>query len=149
MRTRETEQPSCYTSERLGKTGPTQESTDSPANSPDTESSLPTHIKIGPLYYKLVSNYESILKRQRESATNGLVGHIDFVDEVITMVPNISRESQVVCLFHEILHALFESRALLHEDVEAVEELVTTLAFGMASVVLDNPDLITWMLETS
>lgn len=110
----------------------------------DGPAELPLSITVGPIEYLLTLEYKKILAKVREDGQPGLVGHISFTDEVITLDPNLSAKNQLVNILHEVMHGVFEQSGLSKTEVNE-ESAVTALSYGVALALIQNPDWLEWI----
>jgi hypothetical protein len=107
----------------------------------ETVEGFPEQIKVGHLFYNVRP------MDQLEMALSGNLGHCDDQNLEIAVAENMPDQHKVEVLLHEILHALFESTSLRHDESLQEERVVTALAKGLVGLLIDNPDLIPWMAK--
>lgn len=92
-------------------------------------------IKIGPILY----NLREISRLTDETQTAKLAGHIKYDTSEILLEASLEDQAKLQVLWHEIIHGI-----LTHAGIDNIEErTVDVLAYGVLSVLVDNPGLRT------
>lgn len=91
----------------------------------------PLTIKIGPVTYR-VKEVTGLHDRGQE-----LLGQIDYSQETIELRTEQGPTAKRVTLWHEIFHGILANAGLSDHD----ERLIDALAYGLVSVLVDNPKL--------
>lgn len=94
---------------------------------------LPKFIRI------LHSTYKIDTSNELAMAAKGRLGEIMFDDRVISMTEQ-SPSDVVDTLIHEMLHGLCNAFAM-DMKIDLEERVVTSLATGLVTIMMDNPDL--------
>jgi hypothetical protein len=102
---------------------------------------IPESIQIGPLTYRVERSSKAIRSKSRAHDSVGVVGYVDFVDETITLDPDLSHENQIVNIIHEVCHALWQQAAINFAESCSEEQVVTALAYGLTDVIRCNKPL--------
>jgi hypothetical protein len=55
------------------------------------------------------------------------------------------KQQEAETLLHEILHAIYEIMGVKAKDTE--ERVVAQMSIGLAGVIRDNPELMTWLIK--
>ena len=56
-----------------------------------------------------------------------------------------SQQQEAETLLHELLHAIYEIMGIKAKDTE--ERVVAQMSIGLAGVLRDNPELMTWLIK--
>ena len=99
---------------------------------------LPKHLKIGFLDYAV----EPFLKAEADALK--LYGQADHQKQLIRIQTEGVSDARVAeILIHEILHCVWHCWRIYNTDDE--ERTVDALGHGLATVLLDNPELAMWL----
>ena len=98
---------------------------------------LPTHIKVGPFDFKIVSIDKDLGRRLREDG--------DFDGESIHVTKGQRGPQLADTVLHELLHAVFATFCLKDEDEE--ERIVSVLATGIVGILRDNQKFGKWLTD--
>ncbi len=94
-------------------------------------------VKIGPVFYEL----KTVHGLMDDAKTQALGGQISYENCLIELDEDLEPQSKRIILWHEIVHGLLHGSG--HSKLDDKEELVTALAYGIVSVLKDNP----WLTE--
>lgn len=75
----------------------------------------------------------------------GRYGECDFSAGVIRLAPQMDLQKSAATILHEILHAIWTVWGLTDEEEVKEERVITIFANGLATVMMDNPDLFVWI----
>lgn len=111
---------------------------------------FPSRVKVGVLWYTTSLNEKEGLKREAENGGGACWGFSDHRAQTIWINPNVSRRAMAVTLIHELLHCVsFTSNVAerFHVPDFGEEELVGAISAPLYGVMLDNPDLVRWLMQ--
>ena len=91
---------------------------------------LPQHVKVGPVVYKI--------QEEARTAIDGYYGTIIYAESLITLQPGMSQVQQQLTLWHELFHAMLKNAGYTEHD----EQLIISLSHGIVGVLQDNPELL-------
>jgi hypothetical protein len=96
---------------------------------------FPEKIRIGPFDWQIELIEDRFLSHSRR------VGEIDFNDLTIKLCLKNDKQRIAETLIHEILHGIIHTNPVHKLDDELEESVVINLAYGLSSVIRDNPGL--------
>ncbi len=96
-------------------------------------------VKIGPLVFAI-----SYVERLQGDDHEPLFGQIDYANTTIKLDTQQSEQREVLTLWHEIVHGIFEGAGVQGQD----EKLVDAVARGILQVLQDNPALASLSVES-
>lgn len=101
----------------------------------------PSKIKIGPEVFTvlLVKNLKTL------DGKDDAWGMVEFNSRVISLHPVMSPGKALNILLHEISHAALWVYSQPANRTYDEEEFVTCTSLGLATVLIDNPKLVTWI----
>jgi hypothetical protein len=101
---------------------------------------VPKKVKIGYLTFDIDSKDSAWKDR------NKAVGMCKVEQSLIEYCKEQSSPEIVNTIIHEILHALVYVFDIEFDNTKKEESLVTKMANGIHTLLLDNPDLLKWLL---
>lgn len=102
---------------------------------------LPVGLKIGPIQYAVV--LEKKLTSSHDGEEVPLFGMVNFKHSRISIDRDLSPQMRWQCLWHEIIHVLYEQLGLDNSEGQ-----VDGLAYKMLELLLDNGPALFPTLET-
>lgn len=99
---------------------------------------LPKKIIVGPMTFKVVGITDT-----KDSVKSFEFGRVRLDEQTIEVYPFWGRERVIETLIHEVTHAIFHVWGIKDEDDQ--ERITTSLAFGWATVIKDNPKLMKFL----
>jgi len=99
----------------------------------------PAHLKVGPIRYKLAMRADMELDEKE--------GMLDEARQTLHISAGLGADIERETTLHEALHAALAQTAFRH-NLESEEELVSSLAPILLSLLRDNPDWVAWLCQT-
>ena len=99
------------------------------------------HVKIGPFIYT-VSDRVKNLHDHNGDLRISLWGHIKHSHQQIEIEEDISDETRLQVLWHEILHGIIHQRGGPPAETEVMEQIIDAISYGLIEAIRDNPQLI-------
>lgn len=96
-----------------------------------------SEIKVGPVRYK-VEYVHGLMGSGDGGEAVGLLGCHDYFNKVIQVDATMPKRHLPITLLHEAIHGILSQAG----QIEHPEGLVRAMAFGLATLIQDNPDLI-------
>ncbi|MFN4975282.1 MAG: hypothetical protein ACK5GV_08565 [Bacteroidota bacterium] len=103
---------------------------------------VPNKVKIGYSLFNIESRDEAWKER------NGAVGMCKVDKSLIEYCKEQSQPEIVNTIIHEILHAVVYMFDIDFDTAKKEECLVTKMANGLHTLILDNPELLKWLVES-
>lgn len=120
-----------------------------------TDFTHPTSLKIGPVTYTVTSDINEWTALERQENRLGGYGKSAHRTAMIYLNPDTTESVLRLTLWHEVLHALFETTMgspswlmLAENDFDREEEVVRKLEAPTLTVLRDNPELASYLLAS-
>ena len=103
-------------------------------------------LTLGPHKFDVILSEAEIQKAEEETGSRGLYGWFSEAESTICIKPGLSASMCVEVVLHEVMHAVHTF--FLPGNAQEEEEYVKHYAFGLSTILRQNPRLARWILET-
>lgn len=117
---------------------------------------IPTQVIIGTVTYAITIDEEQWIRIEHRLQKTGHYGHAMNLEATIYLNPGLAPSMVRLTLWHEILHALFES-VMGSPDWEFLptstkddreEAVIRSLEHATLAVIIDNPSVIGYLMSS-
>lgn len=114
--------------------------------------SMPASVKVGPVTYTITRDPDDWMRIEHSTQTKGYYGHSNHHDARIYLNPATTEDVTKLTLWHEVLHAAFETmmgsrdwRHLGKEHDDREESIIRAIEAPTLTVLAENPELVAYL----